>query len=298
MVINKENLGALNTAISVTWQKRFMDAPTADIWKKLAMPMNSKVKTERIAWMGAVPGLREFKSERIPGSLSSYGYDITAKKWESTLDVDRDDLEDDRTGNIMLAVNSMATKAAKHYTKLTTAAFAAAFTTTIFDGQYFFDADHEWGSNYLGTGKDLNSTNLAAAELLLAGQKDDKGDLLGYSGTAIVVGPALTAAAEKLVNSKTIAEGGIAVDNPNYKKYEVVALPHLGTTSKQWALADLHEGILPFVLQIRVPLAGLVAKNDLNSDRAFDKDIYTWGTRARHNVGYGDHQLIVGAVAS
>jgi phage major head subunit gpT-like protein len=64
-----------------------------------------------------------------------------------------------------------------------------------------------------------------------------------------------------------------------------------------WALADLNEGLLPFVMQIRTAIT-LVAKTDLNSDRAFDKDIFTWGTRARHNAGYGNHQLIVGAVAS
>lgn len=54
---------------------------------------------------------------------------------------------------------------------------------------------------------------------------------------------------------------------------------------------------MPFVLQIRVAIS-LIAKTDINSDRAFDKDIFTWGTRARHNAGYGNHQLIVGAIGS
>ncbi|VXC39030.1 Mu-like prophage major head subunit gpT family protein [Plantibacter sp. T3] len=49
--------------------------------------------------------------------------------------------------------------------------------------------------------------------------------------------------------------------------------------------------------RIRVAIK-LLAKTDINSDRAFDKDIFSWGTRARHNVGYGNHQLIVGAIAS
>lgn len=77
----------------------------------------------------------------------------------------------------------------------------------------------------------------------------------------------------------------------------MIVLPHLGASNKKWALADLSEGLMPFVMQIRVAIT-LVSKTDLNSDRAFDKDIFTWGMRARHNAGYGNHQLIVGAIAS
>ena len=293
-VITKELLQALDTNIRVTWQKRFESAPTADIWKKIAMPVNSKGSSEKYAWLGTVPGLREFKSERIPGTLSSFGYEIDNKKWESTLDVDRDLIEDDQTGQIMLAISGLATKAAKHYTILTSKAFDLGFETPIYDGQNFFDADHEGGSNFLGNEKALTADNLEAAEKLLNFQADDRGELLGYMGTALIVGPELRAKAERLINSKFIEVNGAALENPNYKRYELVVLPHLGT-SKKWAVADLSEGLLPFVVQIRVPITGPIAKTDLNSDRAFDKDIFTWGTRARHNVGYGNHQLIVGA---
>lgn len=296
-VITKELLQALDTNIRTTFQKRFESAPTADLWKKIAMPINSEGASEKYTFLGSVPGLREFKSERIPGTLSGYGYEIDNKKWESTLDVDRDVIEDDRTGQIMLAITGLGTKAGKHYTTLTAKAFELAFSTPIYDGQNFFDADHELGSNYLGTGKDLNRENIEAAELLLAGQKDDTNELLGYQGTALIVGPALRAAANKLVNSKQIVEDGAAVDNPFYKAYEVVVLPHLGPTYKGWALADLSEGLLPFIVQIRIAIT-MISKTDLNSDRAFDKDIFTWGTRARHNVGFGNHQLIVGALAN
>jgi len=295
-VITKEVLQGLDTNIRLTWQKRFEAAPTADLWKKIAMPVNSLGASEKYAWLGTVPGLREFKSERVPGTLSSFNYEIDNKKWESTLDVAAETIEDDSTGQIMLAVTGLATKAAKHYTILTAAAFNLGFTTAIYDGQNFFDADHVGGSNYLGTAKDLTATNVELAELLLNQQKDDRGEYLGYQGTSLIVGPSLAAAANKLVTSKTVVESGAAVDNPHYQKYEVVVLPHLGT-SKQWAVADLNEGLLPFIMQIRVAIK-LLAKTDVNSDRAFDKDIFTWGTRARHNVGYGNHQLIVGAVAS
>lgn len=296
-VVTKELLQGLDTNINVTWQDRYKNAPGADDWKQIAMPVNSKSSSEKYAWLGNVPDLREFKSERVPGKLSRFDYEITNKKFESTIDVDRDVLEDDQTGQIMMAVNALATKAGKHYTKLTTSAFDLGFTTPVFDGQNFFDADHEGGSNYLGTGKDLNGTNVDEAEMLLADMRDDTGELLGYSGTHIIVGPALRSAANKLVNSKVIVENGAAVDNPHYQAYKVIVLKHLGKTSKKWAVADLEEGLLPFVMQIRVAIT-LLAKTDVNSDKAFDQDIFRWGTRARHNAGYGNHQLIVGAIAS
>lgn len=296
-VITKELLQGLDTNIQVTFQKRYKETPDADLWKKIANQVSSQNESEKYAWLGAVPGLREFKSERIPGTLSSFNYEITNKKWESTLDVDRDAIEDDRTGQIMLAVNSLASKAATHYSRLIATAFDQADSTVIYDGQNFFDADHTGGSNYLGTSKDLTVANLDAAELLLAAQKDDRGDLLGYSGDTLIVGPGLRATAERLVGREYINEGGVALSNPYYKRYDIVVLPYLPTSNKKWAIADTRQGVLPFVMQIRVAIS-LVSKNDLNSDRAFDKDIFTWGTRARHNAGYGNHQTIVGAQAS
>lgn len=294
MVITKEVLQALNDNINVTWQKRFKDAQFADLWKKIAMPVNSKNSSEKYAFLGAVPGMREFKSERAPGSLSGYSYEIDNKKFESTIDVDRDLIEDDNTGQIMLWVTGLSAKAAKHYTRLVTAAFQNATSTTIYDGQNFFDADHPLGSNYLGSSKDITDANVKAARLQMAGQKDDKDEPLGYVPTALIYGPYNASAAEELVNKQFLTNGE---SNPNYHKYELIELPHLPVSCKLWALADLSEGILPFIMQIRVAIT-LVAKTDLNSDRAFDKDIFTWGTRGRHNAGYGDHQLIVGATAS
>lgn len=291
--VTSDVLQGLDTAINVAWEKRFKDAVGADVWKQIAMPMNSKNATENYAWLGAVPSLREFKDERIPGTLSGFSYSIDNKKWESTLDVDRDLIEDDRTGQIMLAVNGLATKAAVHYTKLVTTAFKEAFSTTIFDGQYFFDADHTTGSNTLGTDT-LDATAVDAAELLLAGQVDDKGDPLGHRGTHLIVGSYNASAARDLVEKQYLSGGG---SNPHWKRYEIVYLPHLAVTDKQWALADLSQGLLPFIMQIRTPIT-LVSKTDLNSDRAFDKDIFTWGTRGRHQAGYGNHQLIVGAVSA
>lgn len=296
-VITRELLSAIDTNIRVTWQKRFNEGANNDLWKQIAMPVNSTLNSEKYAWLGTVPGLREFKSERIPGTLSSFNYSITNKKWESTLDVDRDAIEDDQTGQIMLAVNRLAAKAGTHYSRLVTTAFDLGTTTTIYDGQHFFDTAHTSGSNYLGTSKDITTTNLDAAELLLNGQVDDRGDLLGYSGTHLIVGPALRSAAERLVGREYIDEGGVALSNPYYKRYQIVVLPYLGITSKKWAIADMSTGLMPFIMQIRVPIS-LLSKTDLNSDRAFDKDIFTWGTRARHNAGYGDHQLIVAAQAT
>jgi phage major head subunit gpT-like protein len=293
MIVTKEVLQGLETNINVTWQKRFKSAVNADTWKKIAMPVSSKNASEHYAWLGAVPNLREFKDERRPGSLTGFSYEITNKKFESTLDVDRDHIEDDRTGQIMLAVTGLATKAAQAYTKLIAETFKLGFTTPIFDGENFFDNDHPTGDNDLGT-DDLDGDGVDAAELLLAGQVDDKGEPLGYRGTHLIVGPYNRAAARNLVNRQYLSDGS---SNPHYKAYEIVELPYLSLTDKQWALADLSQGILPFIMQIRVPIA-LVAKTDLTSDRAFDKDIFTWGTRARHNSGFGNHQLIVGAVSN
>lgn len=292
MVVTREVLQGLETNIAVTWQKRYKAAANADLWKQIAMPITSKNASEKYAWLGAVPNLREFKDERKPGQLVGYNYEITNKKFESTLEVDRDHIEDDRTGEIMMAVMSLATKAGQHYTRLMCETFKLGFTTPIYDGQNFFSVNHPFGSNVLTGTNDVTGTTVDAAELLLAGQKDDTGEPLGYRGTHLIVGPYNYSRANALVNNQYLAGGA---SNLYYKRYEIILLPYLSVTDKQWAVTDLSQGLLPFILQIRVPIS-LVSKTDLTSDRAFDKDIFTWGTRARHNAGFGNHQLIVGAV--
>ncbi len=89
-------------------------AQTAAQWDKIATTIPSDKDTEQYAWLGALPGMREFVDERQPGDLKPYDYAIKNKTWESTISVDRAALEDDQYGQIALRVRQMATVAKSH----------------------------------------------------------------------------------------------------------------------------------------------------------------------------------------
>jgi phage major head subunit gpT-like protein len=234
-----------------------------------------------------VPGMREFKSERVPGAISTIAQSLAPRKWEQTLAIKREDIEDDELGYVPKVTRRMGVKSKKHYPALIAAAIAQGFTTAMEDGYNFISDEHK----NLATGA-LTAANLNAAELLMLEQEQADGDRQEFMPTILLVGPKNKAAAETIIKAKQI-EG---TDNVKYDAYELIVDSRIRDLS--WFLIDGDEGIYPVTIAERIPTKGLVAKNDLNSDKAFDEDIYEWGDRGRYDPAYENYQLIVGSIGS
>jgi phage major head subunit gpT-like protein len=74
--------------------------------------------------------------------LSAFRYEIINKSFESTIEVDRDDIDDDQVGVYTPMIQGLAQAAKVHPDQLVFALLKAAFETVCYDGQYFFDDDH------------------------------------------------------------------------------------------------------------------------------------------------------------
>jgi len=74
-------------------------------WGRVATQIKSNKPTETYAWLGGVPNLREWKDERITEALLESDFAIKNYSWESTIAVDRDALEDEKSSSIN-SVNS------------------------------------------------------------------------------------------------------------------------------------------------------------------------------------------------
>lgn len=112
---------------------------------KVATLVPSNTKTETYAWLGQFPRLREWLGDRQVKNLSEGTYTITNKKYEATIAVKRDDIEDDQYGVYSPLFQEMGFAAATHPDELVFGLLAAGFTSKCFDGQYFFDANHPVG---------------------------------------------------------------------------------------------------------------------------------------------------------
>lgn len=287
--ITSEKLAALDLSIKTTFKASKDNVEDANLFKKFADISPSTAKVQGILTLTDAPGMREFKSERIPGTISDVLYQLTTRKWESTLNVKREDIEDDNIGYIPAAVKKMVAKSKKHYTLLASAALDAGFTAKMSDGKAFYHADRK---NLLSGTKPLTAENFEAAVEALETQVDADGITpLGHKSKVLIVGPKNRAAANKIINKETLANGET---NEHYKELEVFVNPYLGA-SQNWFVVDNSEGVQPITIVERIKADKIVAKNDLNSDRAFDQDVFAWGMRGRYDAGYADPTLIVAA---
>jgi phage major head subunit gpT-like protein len=118
-------------------------------WDRIAMTIRSTSRDETYGWLGQFPELREWAGgERLVKDLQAHGFTIVNKKYESTVDVKRDDFEDDRLGTFAPIFQRMGETARRHPDTLVFPLLSAGFTTLCYDGQNFFDADHPYGATY------------------------------------------------------------------------------------------------------------------------------------------------------
>jgi phage major head subunit gpT-like protein len=144
MIINQASLQAVYKGFSTIFNEAFSNVKTS--FEKLAMVVPSAVREETYAWLGAFPRMREWVGERQIKNLTLQSYTIKNKDWEATIEVDRNDVEDDAIGVYRPIVAEMGRTAAAHPDELVAGLLKDGFSKTCYDGQYFFDTDHPVGS--------------------------------------------------------------------------------------------------------------------------------------------------------
>jgi phage major head subunit gpT-like protein len=140
MILNSANLAILFRAFNAAFQRGFNNV--APMWPKVATEVPSTTGTEDYGWLGEIPGMREWLGDRVVHNLSQSNYSIKNKKFELTVGVPEDKLEDDTYGVYAPMMESLGQSAHRHPDELIWALLAAGFSTACSDGQYFFDTDH------------------------------------------------------------------------------------------------------------------------------------------------------------
>lgn len=145
MVINQASIQAVYRGFSAIFSEAF--EAVEPLYRKVAMVVPSSVREESYAWLGAFPRMREWIGERQVKNLQMHSYSITNKDWEATIEVDRNDIEDDAVGIYRPIVAELGRAAAVHPDEVVFDLLRRGFTSTCYDGQYFFDTDHPVGGS-------------------------------------------------------------------------------------------------------------------------------------------------------
>jgi len=287
MIINSENLRAASRGFRALFYQALEGAKNP--YDLLAMVVDSNSPEETYNWLAALPQMREWLGDRVVKQLAAAGFTIRNKDWEATIEVDRNEILFDKLNLVRPRIQMLAQSAATHYMNLIVALLAGGFTNLCYDGQYFFDTDHEGGSNR--TNQPLSPTSYNAAYAAMMSLVDEEGQSLNITPTHLVHGPALRAAALEILQAERLANGST---NINRGTAEPLLLPQLAGHPTKWFLVDLSKPIKPIILQIakKIDFAALDSPTDEN---VFMRKKFLYGVDSIDNAGYGLWQLAYGS---
>jgi phage major head subunit gpT-like protein len=149
VIINAANLQLLYQSLSVLFQDAF--GQVTPTYSRIAMEVPSTTRQENYAWLGKFPKMREWLGDRVVQSVAAHNYAIANRDWEVTIEVDRNDIEDDTIGLYRPIVQETGRGAASHPDELVWGLLPQGFTAPCYDGKAFFAADHPMGGGSAGS---------------------------------------------------------------------------------------------------------------------------------------------------
>lgn len=292
MIVN--DISTLDPAIRGVFQQAYDNGEDPRDITPFITQVDSNRDKEDYAWLGAPPAMREWVGSRVDKSINDYKYEIANRKFEGTLSINRDTIEDDQLGAIAQRARELAFRARTLVRKLFYETLITGETALGYDGVAFFSASHTGTqSNIISSGSGTSLTGLKAdiniAESMMMGLKDDQGEPYneGEMQFGIVCHPALKAQFDELNQSRVIGSS----DNPLRGRITQLTYSPRLTDTNDWYFFNVSPGVKGLIHQIRVRPE--FESLESNSSQGFDKDIWRYGVRQRENVGFGLWQRVV-----
>ena len=259
----------------------------------LAMDVPSTGPIEEYNFSDAVPRMTEWKDERKISKLGVDGWTLKNVSYANGVEIDRDDLEDDKLGLYMPRIRELARQGVLHKFQLLRDLInnGATATYTAWDGQVFFSNSHPLADS-ASTNDNFLTPVLAEASLQtalaqLSDMRDSQGEYMNLKGTHLIFGNDLQFTAKDILQQERQASG-----ETNIMRGTLQPLHIPGLTSTNWAVADLSHSLKPFVLQNRRGITFTDVTNP-DSPEVFMRKRFMYGADWRGAMGYAHYQLMV-----
>lgn len=268
---------------------------------------------EKLDFLGAVPAMREWIGDRAATTPSQYSYNVLLKKYEDTVELPRDWLNNDKTGNVRAAMADMAMRYNPEWPEtLLVDLLNAAASGTTYDGVAFISGARTIGkSGTIDNDLTANLTEAAptaqecASAILSAynamvGFKDDQGKAINQRITDLTVichaGGVAMPGLMQACSMPALVAGAASVPNPLLgilgqagSGIGIRCIPHPGVTigsNLGFFVINSSPRACPFVfLENKTDYAEELLGD--GSDYAFRKDAWLQGIKAVGVMAYG-----------
>jgi phage major head subunit gpT-like protein len=307
MQITPSNLQFIFFQADMRFQSSYLQ--TVSYADKVSSEMPSSARETHYGWLGRIPKMRQWLSERVINDLAAREYTLKNVPYEDTVRISKFDIEDDQLGVFNQGVEMLGLAAKQWRDDMLTQVIVAATGSTqlCYDGQPFFSGSHPqnpdvpggttFSNRFDGTTTGalaLNATNYASVRSTMMSYTGEDGLPLGIIPTHLMVPPSLGVTARTILNAETIAvpvnsgsgvSPGGAAQQTNVLKgtADVIENPFL-TNQNAWYVLCCAFPVRPFVIQIRQApkFTYLVNPNDPN---VFNTHDFVYGVDARGAAG-------------
>ena len=177
MLVNASSVNEIFRNLKTEFHRNFDQAP--NLWMRVASLIPSTGRYNDYSWISYFPRMREWLGERQIRQLEASNYVVRNRKFEATIAVARDDIEDDQLGIYGNQARMAGYSAGQFPDELVFGLLAGGFARTCHDGQFFFDTDHPVGdaqvSNKMTKALSIDTYAAARAERR-HGLREDAGD--------------------------------------------------------------------------------------------------------------------------
>ena len=299
MLVNRSAVAEIFRNLTATFNKA-LAGPKASVWPKFAMRVPSGSAETLHQWVSSFPQMREWVGEKQLQQLRGYKYLVRNRDFEATIEVQRNDIEDDNLGIYAAQAMAAGDSARCLPDEIVMELVNNGFTQKCFDGKDFFSTQHPYAGKAKFSNKgtkalaistlDEAKESYGAARTAMRLAKDDAGRPLNVNPTILLVPPALEDTANALVKVDRLEDG-----KPNiYRGTATVLCDARLTSATAWFLMDGNHSVKPFIYQER-KAPKVVQLTGTDSDHVFLRNSYLFGAEARAAGAYGFPQFAYGS---
>ena len=133
MLVNAASIRAIFVNLKTVFQKSFDGAPSD--YLDTCMEVPSTGSENDYDWLDRFPKMREWVGDKVIRGLKAWSYTLKNKPFEATIQVKRDNIEDDQIGIYATMTQDAGFSAKVWPDELMTALKDSAFTSLCYDGQ-------------------------------------------------------------------------------------------------------------------------------------------------------------------